>query len=51
MSFKTEAAAQPFFGLILAGLLLAVLRALQALLHRTIRNRKLAEAAGEEAGA
>ena len=51
MSFKTKAAAQPFFGLILAGLLLAVLRALQALLHRTIRNRKLAEAAGEEAGA
>ena len=51
LSFKTEAAAQPFFGLILAGLLLAVLRALQALLHRTIRNRKLAEAAGEEAGA
>ena len=34
-----------------SGLLLAVLRALQALLHRTIRNRKLAEAAGEEAGA
>lgn len=30
MSFRTEAAEQPFFGLILSGFLLAVLRAVEA---------------------
>ena len=51
LSFKTEAAEQPFFGLILSGFLLAVLRAVEAALRRAIHRRKQAETAGKGAEA
>ena len=51
MSFRTEAAEQPFFGLILSGFLLAVLRAVEAALRRAIHRRRQAETVGKEAEA
>ena len=51
LSFKTEAAEQPVFGLILSGFLLAVLRAVEAALRRDIHRRKQAETAGKGAEA
>ena len=51
MSIRTEAAEQPFFGLILSGFLLAVLRAVEATLRRAIHRRRQAETVGKEAEA
>ena len=51
MSFRTEAAEQPFFGLILSGFLLAVLRAVEAALRRAIARRRQAETLGKGAEA
>ena len=51
MSFRTEAAEQPFFGLILSGFLLAVLRAAEAALRRAIARRRQAETLGKGAEA
>ena len=51
MSIRTEAAEQPFFGLILSGFLLAVLRAMEATLRRAIHRRRQAETVGKEAEA
>ena len=48
---RTEAAEQPFFGLILSGFLLAVLRAVEAALRHAIHRRKQAETVGKEAEA
>ena len=50
-SIGTEAAEQPFFGLILSGFLLAVLRAVEATLRRAIHRRRQAETVGKEAEA
>ena len=51
MSIRIEAAEQPFFGLILSGFLLAVLRAVEATLRRAIHRRRQAETVGKEAEA
>lgn len=45
---RTEAAGMPFFGLILSGFLLAVLRALEVLLSYALFHRKKAESTAEE---
>lgn len=50
-SFKLEAARQPFFGLIFAGFLLAVIRLLQSVIHKALHRRRVAEQKNEEAGA
>lgn len=47
MGFRTEAAEQPFFGLILSGFLLAVLRAVEAALRHAIHRRRQAETVTE----
>ena len=49
LPLKTEAAGQPFFGLMLSGCLLALLRMLEAALHRAITHRKQAETVEKEA--
>lgn len=51
MTFRAEAVEQPFFGLILSGFLLAVLRAVEAALHHAITRRRQAETAGKGAEA
>lgn len=45
---STEAAGMPFFGLILSGVLLAVLRSLETLLGNALSHRKKAESKAEE---
>lgn len=45
---RTEAAGMPFFGLILSGVLLAVLRSIEALLGNALSHRKKAESKAAE---